>query len=606
MIPALPPLERSNRNHAFACALLAEICAAGVRNLCICPGSRSAPLAVAALEIPDLRRFVHVDEREAAFFALGLAKASREPVALLCTSGTAAANFLPAIVEADRACVPLIVLSADRPQELRDWGGPQTIDQVRLYGGYTRWFHDAPPPEPGIEALHYARALGSRAVAAASGALPGPVHLNLPFREPLDPRAVPEDFLGSSADSRAVHGRLGRAYCERWVPSAPPSKAQLERLVELARNSERVVLVCGPSDGGEELARAVARLARTAGWPVLAEATSQLRSGPHVSGAPIIGHAETILHDPAFAAAHVPDWILRVGGSPTGKATCAWISAHSATRISWLGRRAHWSDPDHRLSEVIDLDAPLVCDALEKALGEGPSLERESPWLRDFLAADRDAAQAVTRILSEQKPLCSPHIVRDVLEALPAHSTVFIGNSAVLRDVEATLTVSPKPLRMLTNRGASGIDGLLSSTLGAAAGSSEPVMLLIGDLAFLHGVGGLLAAARYDLCATIVVLDDDGGGIFSGLPIARFGEAVAFDELFRVRHGIDLTQLARAYGARSERVRNSGQLATALERARKSDGVSVIVVRIDPEPNRELRAKLAAAATCAQTPKALE
>jgi 2-succinyl-5-enolpyruvyl-6-hydroxy-3-cyclohexene-1-carboxylate synthase len=293
--------DAPNRAHAFATALFEELARAGVRDVCLCPGSRSTPLAVATARQPELRCWTHIDERSAAFFALGLAKTKRAPVALVCTSGTAAANFLPAVIEAHYARVPLLLLTADRPPELREWGAGQTIDQVNLYGSHVRWFTALPEADGG--ALRYARALASRAVAAARGRPAGPVHLNLPFREPLEPVEVPGDVapdLGER-DPFAAAGRPGRAYTAVAEAELAPDAETAGALASLVRAHRRGVIACGPLDADTALAAAVARLGRAAGWPILADPTSQLRRGAHVAGAPVIATSDLFLRDEAFA-----------------------------------------------------------------------------------------------------------------------------------------------------------------------------------------------------------------------------------------------------------------------------------------------------------------
>ena len=310
--PPAPVATAPNRNFAFAVALFEELERAGVRHVCVCPGSRSAPLAVAVARNPRLRAWTHVDERAAGFFALGLAKTTRSPVALVCTSGSAAANFLPAVVEANHARVPLLVLTADRPPELRGCGAPQTIDQVHLYGSQVRWYAEAAPPEPRAGSLHFVRSLACRAVAEASGAMPGPVHLNLPFREPLDPCSVTGDETGGE-DGLAVRGRAPHPYTKVRATRMMPDADDLNELVELARAHARGVIACGPVDLDDGAVDALVELGVATGWPILAEPTAQLRSGRHVGRGTLLARSDLFLRDASFAANHAPDVVVRVG-----------------------------------------------------------------------------------------------------------------------------------------------------------------------------------------------------------------------------------------------------------------------------------------------------
>ncbi|HXV37762.1 MAG TPA: 2-succinyl-5-enolpyruvyl-6-hydroxy-3-cyclohexene-1-carboxylic-acid synthase, partial [Myxococcota bacterium] len=349
--------------HHFAAALIDALARAGVRELCICPGSRSTALALAASQRRELRSWSQIDERSAAFFALGIAKATREPVALICTSGTAVANFHPAIVEAYHAHVPLIVLSADRPPELRDWGAGQTIDQVRLYGTHVRWYAELAVPEGDPRLLRYARAVGCRAVAEALGPPRGPVHLNLPFREPLEPTSI---GVGRDAADQARAARGGA----RVVRAASRLKpAQLERIAQLARERERGVIACGPLDADARLCGAIARLAAALGWPILADATSQLRCGEHVAGAPVMGSSDLFLRDPALARALAPEVVLRFGATPVSRSQRLWLEQHLPEQVIAIDPERAWNDPSHLASEFLQVDPLGLCESLLERAG---------------------------------------------------------------------------------------------------------------------------------------------------------------------------------------------------------------------------------------------
>ncbi len=592
----LAPRPAANRNYAFAAALFEEFVASGVGHVCVCPGSRSAPLAVSAARARDLRVWVHLDERAAAFFALGLARAERAPVALVCSSGTAAANFLPAVVEAYHGRVPLLVLTADRPQEVRGWGAAQTIDQVGLFGSHVRWFSEASPPERNAAGLRHARALACRAVATAMGPPPGPVHLNLPFREPLDPSPDPSDAAGPGLEGDwAPGGRESGPYTRSWRCSPPPSPDLVSHLLEGPLRARRGVIVCGPGDGDPALPDAVARLGRAAGWPVLAESTSQIRCGPHTRGAPILASFDAILRNREFALAHPPDLVLRIGAPPTSKAFQQWLELHPSSRLVMLDPDRTWSDPDHLASEVIDADPVHLCDSLERRLQAAavpsrlPSLARGVELRREASAAGGGkpvGKPAGSR--GRRTRLLAPQVVAVLAEALPDGATLFVSNSMAVRDLDAFLPVSTRRIRVLANRGANGIDGIVSSALGAAAAASGPLFLLSGDLAFLHDAGGLFAAHQHGIRATLVVVNDDGGGIFSLLPIAAHGEDVDFERLFTVPHGIDLAAVAGAYGLRHQRVTTGLELSQALEHSQASAGTQVIEVAVDRRENLAL------------------
>ncbi len=557
---------------AMAEALLTELLAAGARRCVVSPGSRSAPLAVAALRCEPLGMHVypHADERAAAFFALGLAKASGAPALLVCTSGTAAANYLPAIVEAHYAGTPLIAITADRPPELRDWDAGQTIDQVRLFGGHVRWFHELPLPEPGAKAERLARAVARRAIATALGPRPGPVHLNCPLREPLAPLR----------ESPRV-ASLARAPACAPNTSIAPTGAEIAALAAVARREERGLVVTGPLPVQSELARPIARFADAAGWPVIADIASQLRSGPHVAHAPIVAGAELLLRDGPFARAYAPRAVVRLGSTPISKALRLWLEASKPAAYWLLDPHGQWSDPDQLATERSAADPAALLDAAADALG---APQRESAWRRAFTRAEHDAQAALARALDAEAALLEPRAARELAALLPNGSLLVLSNSMPVRDADAFWPTSLEPLRVLVNRGTNGIDGLTSTALGASAAWPGPVALLTGDLAFLHDLGGL-AAARHGGSLTIVLLQNDGGGIFSFLPIAEHGEAIGFERLFRTPHGLALHHAGALFGVPWHRVTSWEHFRATVKAGLASPGVSIVELPVDRDQN---------------------
>lgn len=547
-----------------ACAALARaLVDSGVREACVFPGSRSTPLALALAQQPGLQVRVHVDERAGSFFALGAAKASRVPVALLCTSGTAAAELLAAVVEAHHARVPLIVLTADRPAELRDAGAGQTIDQIKLYGSHVRWFHELDgPPEP----RRFAWA-AARAVSAATGSPPGPVHLNVPLREPLVPSRPTRTYEETGP---RVHAAAAPA----------PDSATVARLADQLGTVERGLVVCGPHDGEAALGRAVADLARALGWPLLADGASQLRAAPEVQA---LGCYDALLRNPAFFASHVPEAVVRLGASPTSKALGDLIVQAGTRRHVLLDPHGAWNDPAHRASDVVRADEQLTCTALAGAIAP----HAETAWLRGWRDAEAGARAAIERTLSDTAELFEGKVFAELADLLPDGSILYVGNSMPIRDLDSFLPASRRRLRILSNRGANGIDGFLSSGLGAAAVSGQPVTIVIGDLAFQHDLGGLAAVRRHGLRATIVLINNDGGGIFSflpqaGLPVDRF------EELFGTPQGIDFGAAAKAFGVAHRRVRGWADFRASVAQALVAPAASIIEVATDRRRNVEL------------------
>ena len=582
---------------AFVGAFFAELVRSGVRDVCISPGSRSTPLVAAAHAQPGLRCRPILDERSAGFFALGLARQSGRPVALICTSGTAAANYLPAVVEAHAARVPLVVLTADRPPELREWGAGQTIDQVGLYGAFVRRFVELPLPTGGARALRYARSLACRAVADARGGPAGPVHLNWPLREPLEPG----DPLPGSAARRDSGGEARSE--QAWATVAPgiavPSPSEVEALLEISRRWERGLLVCGPLAPDPRRSAAIARLAKLTGWPVVADPTSQLRRGPHVDGAPILAHADLLLRDPGMAERWAPDVVVRIGDAPVGKALRLALEARPPEHFVLVDPDRVWHDPSHLASRVVVADPAALCDAWAKAWEASEPGARESDYTQRCLADDERAGAALRAALAEDAALLEPGAIHHLAEALPEDATLYVSNSMPIRDLDAFLPTSMQPLRVLGHRGASGIDGLVSAAAGAAAADRGPVVLLIGDLALLHDVGGLRLARDLPRGLTIVVLDNDGGGIFSFLPVADRGEAVDFERLFRTPHGLDLADLAPLHGADFVRARSAAEFREALGRSSDAPVLRLIEVPVDRDANVKRFRELAALAVAA-------
>ncbi|MGH0030889.1 MAG: 2-succinyl-5-enolpyruvyl-6-hydroxy-3-cyclohexene-1-carboxylic-acid synthase [Myxococcota bacterium] len=581
-----------NRNAAFAEALVSELVRCGVRNACVSPGSRSAPLAIAAADAGGLRCFTPVDERASGFFALGMAKALREPVLLVCTSGSAATHYGPAVVEAHHAGVPLLVLTADRPPELREWGAGQTIDQQRLFGTHVRWFAETALPERGPALLRYARALACRAADAATATPPGPVHLNMPFREPLDPRPVAADALEGEAADPGVAGRGDRPYTRVRHGLATPSPDAVASLADRMSACRRGLVACGPLDATDDTAAAIASLASRLDWPLLAEPASQLRSGPHTRDTLVLGAGDWILRDADFRAAHRPDFVLRFGAAPTSKAFRRWLEASPPESLVLVDPARRWHDPSHLASDVFCADERRLCSLLERRLGAGGA--PRSRWSADFAAAQARAETAIEAAL-DGDALVEPRIVRAIAAALPEGAQLYVGNSMPIRDVDGFWPVSAAPLRVLVNRGTNGIDGNLASAAGAAVARGTPTLLLTGDLAFLHDLSGALWASQVDAPLVVVVVDNDGGGIFSQLPVADLIDGSRFERLFRTPHGRDLVPLAAALGARTERVTSVAHLSAALKEALARPGFQLLLVPTERDANVALRGEVAAA-----------
>jgi 2-succinyl-5-enolpyruvyl-6-hydroxy-3-cyclohexene-1-carboxylate synthase len=545
-------MDAAKTNYAFAAAFADQLAAAGVAGVCLSPGSRSAALAVAFARHPGLRVWVHVDERSGAFFGLGLARATGRPAVLLCTSGTAAAEFHPAVVEAYHSRVPLIVLTADRPPELIDVGANQAIDQRAIYGSAVRWFHDPGVPAAGPGDADRWRRLAARAVAEAAGPPAGPVHLNLPFREPLLPAPGDEPpAAGATREVVAVHrGRL------------EPAVEMIDRLQQALAAARRPVLVAGGLRAGARLRSAVAALQ----LPVLAEPTSQLRIDDL--------WYDALLRDEAWGGDHQPDLVVRVGAPMTSKPLNQWLAA-SRARTFVVDEGGGWADPDLAATDLYRCDPQPILESMAQ-------VEPDPAWTARWRQASLSAQEAIDDALP-RLPLFEAHAVRALAgELRESRAAVMVGSSMPIRDVDTFWPASSMTAELFANRGASGIDGLVSTGLGvAAARPDRPTVLLLGDLATYHDMNGLWALRRHGLRATVVVLDNDGGGIFSFLP--QVAHTDVFEEVFGTPLGLRMEDVARLHGLEFAAADQPDELGPVLHAALMAPGSVLVAVRFRRE-----------------------
>jgi 2-succinyl-5-enolpyruvyl-6-hydroxy-3-cyclohexene-1-carboxylate synthase len=561
----------------WVATLIDELVRGGANQFVISPGSRNTPLALAIARHPQARVWMHYDERSAGFFALGMARARRTPVTLVCTSGTAVANYLPSIVEANLSRIPLIVLTADRPHELRDNGAPQTIDQIGIFGRNPRWFSDLPEPLGDPAALDYLRSTMLRALASATGSPPGPVHLNLPFREPL----VPDRQLLAELYERETTLQRHIAPGRRSLPSA-----ELDRLVAQLGSNHRGLILCGPGCP-PDLAEPLTSLAARLGYPILADPLSGLRNGSHKQTL-VLSAYDAFLRNSRFCERYLPDLVLRFGAMPTSKPVLLYLQQHPGIRQIVIDGDAGWRDPTSLATEHIHADPVELCRAIEAHLvGPDPDLAPVAMpltrWSRPWLSAERSTRNTITSFCDEQDNLSEPAVFLDLATIMPAGATLFVGNSMPIRDCDTFFPGSSHPLTIAGNRGANGIDGLVSTGLGMAAAGAEPLVMVLGDLSLYHDSNGLLAARLHQLDATIVLINNDGGGIFSFLPQAA--EADSFELLFGTPHGLDFRPLAEFYGADFARVADRPAFRAALQAAITGKGLQIIEVCTDRAEN---------------------
>jgi 2-succinyl-5-enolpyruvyl-6-hydroxy-3-cyclohexene-1-carboxylate synthase len=567
----------------FAGGLIDELVRSGIRDYCACPGSRSTPLALAIATHPGARLWMHLDERSAAFFGLGLAKLRQEPVALLSTSGTAAANFFPAVVEAHYARVPLVVLTADRPHELRDVGAPQTIDQSHLFGAHAKWFVDLPEPSDDPALARYVRVTAARSVATARSGPAGPVHLNCPFREPLIPTA--------SLFADVLAGALPRPLVRVTAGRRSPDRATVDRLSRELLAARRGLIVCGPQED-PALADAVVGLAAILDYPILADPLSGVRCGEH-EGSLVVDRYDAFLRDKAFTRRNAPEVVLRFGAIPTSKPVLQYLQDHSARQILVDGDGG-WNEPTLSATDVIHVDGRELCLALTEAIRSWSpgrtGCEPPSAWTSAWLRANAATRDAMSTYLDDIDEIFEGKIFSELAAILPSGATVFAGNSMPVRDLDTFFPRQDRPIRFLANRGANGIDGVVSSAFGASAGTEGPVVLVIGDISFYHDLNGLLAAKKHRIPLTIILVNNDGGGIFSFLPQADHPEH--FEELFGTPHGLDFRATVEMYGGAFHRVADWEAFRARTASAVRSENLTVIEVTTDRARNVVLHRQL--------------
>jgi 2-succinyl-5-enolpyruvyl-6-hydroxy-3-cyclohexene-1-carboxylate synthase len=553
-------MNTPNRNYLWTRTFVEELARCGLKAVCIAPGSRSTPLAIAFHEHPDIESPIHLDERSAAFFALGMAQAWDAPVALVCTSGTAAAEFFPAIVEARQANIPLLVLTTDRPPELRYSGANQTVDQVKLYGDQVLWSVEAPLPEaaPSALVLRSLRTLAARALAKADGIEKGPVHINFPYRMPLEPTFVETDITELPARATA---RDNHAFVQISRGVMAPTPEQLGTLYALLNEHERGVIVCGPRCPGGYFPDVISALARRVHYPILAEPLSGLRFHENQEQAAIIGGYEN------FPLPKNPELILQFGAVPTSKTLNTYLDQAGARRIMIKGDGV-WSDDTHDLSDFLHADPGLTCHILLEHLSQRQSCDWENEWQ----SAEAEWWSYLDSVLPRAE--FDGGVLHDVVDCLPDDGLLFVGNSLPVRHLEEFARPTSKNVRVMGNRGASGIDGVVSSALGAGMALGKRVVLVIGDISFYHDMNGLLAIKKFNIPATIVLLNNDGGGIFQRLPIAQFDPP--FRDLFLTPHGLDFAPAAQLYGLDYQQVTDRAAFRAAFTESFAQEGAVIV------------------------------
>ncbi|RAL23672.1 2-succinyl-5-enolpyruvyl-6-hydroxy-3-cyclohexene-1-carboxylic-acid synthase [Lujinxingia litoralis] len=592
-----------NVNTLWAQALVDELARAGLRHVCISPGSRSTPLVVAFANHPDIDDISIIDERQAAFFALGLSQTTGIPTALLCTSGTAGANYFPAICEASRSALPLLVLTADRPPHLHGCGAPQAMDQARLFGTHTRWFHQVAEPEPTPEKLRYLRTIACRALALARGPQPGPVHLNLPFRKPLEPTAlpahhrdaVPADF--ALAHPLAARGRPdGRPYLHLPSPELHADDTTIGALASLLAQAQRPLILAGADPHGHAYAEDLRALATRLGAPLIAEPTSGLRALTDAD-ASSLRTGDLLFESKLYTRHGAPDLVLRTGKAPLNWAAARQARTWHATTTVILNPEPETTDPDHLAAWHVQAAPRTTLRALLARISHTPS--PRSSWLQTHLQADAHVQTSLGHefaTLEDEAPefLASAQIWHELGQALPDHAALFVSNSMPIRDVDTFMALRHTPIDVHFNRGVNGIDGIIASGLGVAyarnaAGLQAPTVIALGDVALRHDLSSLALAHELDLPVLVLVHDNEGGAIFDYLPIAHFDDVHTRHFLTSARAPIDTSSPALASVSSAN---TPARLRQALQRFINAPSFQIICARTERARDKHIRAHL--------------
>lgn len=542
----------------YVVTFVQQLIDSGVREVVISPGSRSTPLALVMAEHPKMKTYINIDERSAGFFALGLAKKQRKPVALLCTSGTASANYYPAIIEAYYSRVPLIVLTADRPHELRDVGAPQAIDQIQIYGKYVKWFVDALIPDNQPVVLDYVKNIVSRGVYEATKLPYGPIHINLPFREPL----VPDLSLVHKLDRETNNSNINSS-------KVTLNETAINEIAVRLQNMKKGLIICGEIYD-HHFAQSVIALAQKLKSPILADPLSQLRYGEHDKDM-IIDTYDTILKDDQLQKALKPDFIIRFGSMPVSKPLFLFLKQHQDLMQIVVDSGGGFRDPT-LLADHIYCDEQSFCQMLIEKLDEN----LDDTWYRRWSKANNIAQMFLSDIKEQNEELFEGKLYVELQKLLPDECNLFVGNSMPIRDVDTFFRSSEKKIHLYANRGANGIDGVVSTALGISAASKIPTYLVIGDLSFYHDLNGLLAAKFHEINLTIFLINNNGGGIFSFLPQAN--EKKHFEYLFGTPTNICFEAVAKMYNINYFNIKTWDELYQKFYEVKNKKGIHLMEI----------------------------
>ncbi|PKG22231.1 2-succinyl-5-enolpyruvyl-6-hydroxy-3-cyclohexene-1-carboxylic-acid synthase [Niallia nealsonii] len=554
---------------AYLYALINELVQSGIENVVISPGSRSTPIAMLMAEQEQLNLFVHVDERSAAFYALGMAKASKKPTVLVCTSGTAAANYFPAIIEAKISRIPLIVLTADRPHELRDVGAPQAINQIELYGRQVKWFVEMSPPDGTEGMIRYAKTVGARAVATTLLEPKGPVHINLPIREPLIPDLENiEAYRKNEKNNSSIHIEQG---------SLAIPEEYFQSLAKKMQSLTNGIIICGELYK-EKFPESLFKLAKKLNFPILADPLSQLRV--NMDGEEFIIDAyDTFLRNEKAKQKLKPNIIIRFGSMPISKALTLFLKEHKDVEQLVVDGGGGFRDPNQLTSEMIYCEEVLFCERLISYLPSCSINHELVSWQNiNFLT------KKALRKIEEVADMSEGKLFSKLGNLLPEDAVLFVGNSMPIRDLDTFFHLQQGKITIFANRGANGIDGTVSTALGVGAVTkSRPLYLIVGDLTFFHDLNGLIAAKQFQIPITVLLINNNGGGIFSFLPQANHKKY--FELLFGTPLDLDFKHIVAMYNGQYLSIENWHQLEQELSKKKEGNSIRIVEIKTNRDEN---------------------
>lgn len=563
-------MKKTDALTRYISAFIQELVYHGVTDIVVSPGSRSTPIAMVMAEHPKLRLHVQVDERSAAFFALGIAKATNRPAVVLCTSGTAAANYFPAIAEAKISRVPLIILTADRPHELRDVGAPQAIDQIHLYGDHVKWFMEMSLPEDTKEMIRYVRTIAARSVANSLSLPMGAVHLNFPLREPLIPNVMAEDlFEMEERENHFVEVELGKNTL---------TISQYKKIADKINKAKKGLIVVGQIDQ-EGFSDAVTKLADYLQFPILADPLSQLRSGTHDTSL-IVDTYDAILKSSEVADYLQADCIIRFGAMPVSKPYMLFSKAAILTEQIVVDGASGWREPNMTATHMVFCDETLFCEEIIHFVEK----KEKNSYTKNWITFNQLAQEQMRSVLNWSH-LNESKLFAKLADLVVDNSILFISNSMPIRDLDSFFTTNQKNIKVMANRGANGIDGVTSTALGVAVSLNQPLTYVVGDLTFFHDLNGLLTAKKYGIPINIILINNNGGGIFSFLPQAKHKRN--FELLFSTPMDLEFEHVVKMYKGNYELITSWEHLEESFTKEATPSQLNVFEIRTDRELNEK-------------------